>query len=244
MSEKLSSPLYFTYISLSILWNIKYLHVLFVDNHELYSAPKIEYVNKLYPFETNWFLHENPVLTELINGVLSFSWHFLPPAILTYIAVKYLPRVHAWAHNIYLTNYFERRKAWDKADLEYQQGLTKKVKQEAVEKVEQRNAKRVITRNQTPEEQWEIQFLTFATNPKNIQYLRNAVEAVYRTTGNVTTDPANAGSYRTYMEPDSISRLDTYDLITLNSDASRTWKIDFTPRGKYFVKRLQESNEK
>lgn len=239
ISEKTSSPIYFTYLGFSIIWNFKFLHVLFIEKQEALGMPKIEYAGKLYPFETNWFLNSDPVITELINGTLGTMWHLIPPAILTFFAVVYLPKVHAWAHSIYLRNYFERRKAWDRADLEYQETLTKKTVKEAEEQVKKSIAKRNAAKTLTKEETWENEFGMFIKNPESRRLLLDVVTNIYRGQGIYTTVRHLSDDQTPFIEPSVISQLHAMDLIEL-AKGNNTWNssISLTEKGKMFYRNM------
>ena len=109
-NEKTSSPLYFTYIGFFIAWNWKFFQIIFLENENLFLTPRIEYIKSKLIFHTPLYSKISERLNIPIDWLLNTAWHILPPAIFTYLAIVYLPKVHKWALDKYLESRFERKK--------------------------------------------------------------------------------------------------------------------------------------
>jgi hypothetical protein len=234
--EKTSSPIYFTYFALFITWNWRLFHVLFFEDSSLFNVPRIEYVSSFLDF------HGQPTNLLWVNQILEFCiniiWHILPPAILTFFAIVYLPKLYFWAYSLHLESYLNRKKLYDEKISEYEKSKTRQLKEVATQKVEQVSQIKRIKSTQTQEEKWEEESKNVEKDAQYISSLRAAHNAFYKTGGRYTTDinSARDQNYRTYLEPRFLSRLDTLGLIDIGKDG-----IEFTEKGKFFLSRLQNS---
>lgn len=228
--EKTNSPLYFTYILLAIIWNWKILYILFFESPTFFDAPRIEYLDSLQQIDLPY---------QFINWVLNTCWHILPPAVFTLLAVKYLPFINHWAHNIYLDHYFLRKELFDKKNLEYERRRTGNIGEIAKEKQEQTKSRKTIRESSTQEERWDEEFDKLSHNLNFINSLNKAIVVVYKTSGNFTTHPESNRTSLTYIDPESLSRLDTSGIISF-SKGDYGDKISFTDKGKYFVSKVQD----
>lgn len=228
--EKTNSPLYFTYFIFVTLWNWQFLYFLFIEDESLSLFARVAYTEKLY-----W----NPFVFEAFNWLLNLSWHFLPPVIFTIGAVLYLPKVNSWAHKIYVSNYFDRKREFDSQNLSYETSKTKALKQTAQERATQKKEQRKIERTLTQEEKWSEESLRLFNNQKNIEAMKVAYKAIYSTNGLFSGSSQYLGSSKTYIPPDLLSRLDSLEIVKISTPDSR---IEFTQKGKFFLKSLQDQN--
>lgn len=156
-NEKTSSPLYSTYLGFFVAWNWRFFQIIFLESEKLFSAPRIEYI------QTNLYHHfgMNPVLDWLV----AMTWKVAPPALLTYWAIIYLPRLQKWAFDIYLGNRFDRMQmfqdkqhAYDLWLLDLEKKKTQTTRSIATEKKAQVEQKKEIEKTKTQEEKWQEEF--------------------------------------------------------------------------------------
>ncbi|MBI2120962.1 MAG: hypothetical protein HYT94_05060 [Parcubacteria group bacterium] len=222
--EKTSSPFYFTFIGFVIIWNWKFFYILFWESSELFKAPRIEYV--VSNFESSIFAH--------------LTWFLFIPIVSTYIAIVWLPKLNAWAHKIYIKNHFERQRAYDRERLAYEREKTENLRNEVKEKTIQKELKYEVEKDLTQEEKWDLESKDLFSIDENISALRKANDAIYKTGGKFATEIANLNqSYATYIPPTLLSRLDTLSLASIRNRSTNYGEISFTPKGKYFVLKLQ-----
>ncbi|HCC05293.1 TPA: hypothetical protein DEP58_03230 [Patescibacteria group bacterium] len=89
-----------------------------------------------------------------------------------------------------------------------------------------------------PTAEWSKEFKEIVTkNGHLISAIEFGKKIVYRTQGRFATLASDAqNGYRTYITPDSLAILDTFNLITFTSKERDI--IDFTEKGKFFVQKL------
>ncbi len=224
--EKTNGPLYFTYTVFVLGWNWKSIQVL-LDSPTLFKHPRIEYINSY--IQLHFF---GPGLDPLLNA----GWSLVPPAFLTYLAIEFLPYVNAWSHNVHLHHYFNRKEAWDKAQLEYERNKTTTLQQRTEVKREQTKAQTELNKVLSEDEKWEEELIALQNDMLLAQAMGSAYMAVYRTGGSYNSNTQSFNGYsETFIQPEQLARLDVLDLIKATGD-----RITFTPKGKYFLKRLQD----
>lgn len=235
--EKTSSPLYFTYIIFLVAWNWKLFYILFFEDASLLKTSHIEYIST-FEFHINVF--SNVFWSVIISWILNTGWHLIPPIIFTYLAIEYFPILHKWAHTIHIKNYFDRKLAWDNANLDYEKRRTKYLQQEVIQKGIQVSEKKKIEKIQTEEEKLEKELNQSLLDFQNLEAIKVAINVVYGTKGRYSNnfrDPNVVDGYRTFISSDFLSRLDTLGLITINT---RETQIEFTNKGKYYIRKLRE----
>lgn len=224
--EKTTSPLYFTYIAFFVAWNWRFFQVIFLEDATKFTAPRIEYIS------TN--LEINLQGSGLVHGILellvSVGWHAIPPAIFAFTAIKYLPILHGWSHAIYLENHFLRQEAYDARKLQYEKNKTVSLTQVATQKTRQKRQKQVIEKTMSQEEKWDKELEDFVKQQHNLAAIQVANVTVYKTNGKFNIYQG------TSISADLLSRLDTLDIVKINNREST---MEFTLKGKYFVKQLQ-----
>lgn len=245
--EKTSSPLYFTYIFFLIIWNWKIFYILFWEDSSLFLSPRTEYIS-IFEFHIPWNIPVPPPWTNLsLNPIIDWPintlWHILPPIIFTYFAIVYLPKLHAWAHSIHLGYFYQRKEICAKKELEYQKKYTENLEIEAKEKErqEQQIKKMEKTKIQLGEK-WEVEFKKIFSDTRNLEAIDNAATAYYKTRGNFYSSNKNMRDPEqiTYISPGDLSRLDAFDIIKIDMAEST---LEFTEKGKFFIKRLQEERK-
>jgi predicted transcriptional regulator len=236
MKEKTSSPLYFTYICFLVIWNWQFFYALFFENSSLLNVSHLQYA---ISFQKNFFI-SLPIpstFNDLLSWTLKFLFEFFPPILFTYISIIYLPKISAWAHEIYLKNFFERQLAYDNASLEYETQKTKNLKRVGVQKIEQVKEKEKIARVLSDEEKWEIDYIEFKKHSLYSRF-REALTAVYRNNG--STRIFSNGGYVPTVSPNILAMADVKGLINIIGD--KRDKIELTDKGKYFADKYLETN--
>ena len=239
--EKTSSPLYFTYIAFLIVWNWKFFYILFWEDSSLLSETKVEYVSTYFlnfQFGINgWQASEWQ--NVILNWILNVIWHIAPPALLTLLAVVYLPYIQSWAHKIYIKNYFERKGVYDIENLEYEKRKTARLSQRVAQKEEQKKQVIRLEKALTQEEKWLAELDRVSSNQNYVEAIRRAYNAVYKTNTRFSNDISSANTLGfTYISAEYLSRLDTLGLVDIKSST-----INFTDKGKFFLKELQQQNK-
>ena len=62
-------------------------------------------------------------VTNILNFILNFSCHIIPPAIFTFLSILYLPRIQKWALEKYLESRFDRKRMFEGKQREYNKWL-------------------------------------------------------------------------------------------------------------------------
>ncbi len=119
--------------------------------------------------------------------------------------------------------------------------VTKELEKEGLERLKitkEKKQKEKEIEETDPTVIWQREFDQFVLNQKNIEAVTTANKAIYETEGKFTGNRTNVSSgYNTYLFPDSLSRLDTLGLIKIAPDKRNV--MEFTEKGKYFIRRLQ-----
>lgn len=177
-SEKTSSSLYFTYIGFFITWNWKFFQIVFLEKETLFSSPRVEYIASKLLFITPHYFGSHLWVENVINWVLNLSWHMIPPAIFTYLAIVYLPRVHTWALEKDLDNRFERKRMFKTKQRVYDQWLLEQGKahegtlRELVEVTHrQAESEKKIRSALTDEERWRLEYKEFEKVPSFYKFI-------------------------------------------------------------------------
>lgn len=231
--EKANSPLYWTYFGFFVAWNWKFFQVIFLEHESLFRKPRIEYLESL-------LFH--PTSIEFINWLVNLIWHVGPPAILTYAAIVWLPKIHHWAFEIYTENLFMRKLSFQKRKVQYEEDVATLTKKEATAKKVQATQKKEIEKAKTQEEKWDEELLSFSLVAENIQAFSVAVRAAYETAGEFTPNAQHAGPAQTYIPARDLSRIDTWGIIEI-SKGGYGQKLALTEKGKYFLRKLQEQKK-
>jgi len=246
-SEKTSSPLYFTYLGFLVVWNWKFFQIIFLENGDLFFEPRIGYINSELLFSIP-VSEKIPLWASfIIDWFTNFTWHFIPPVILTGLAIKYLPIIHAWAFNIHLTNYFSRKSAFYSADLAYEKGKEQSLKEVSESKDRQIRTQQKIQKKEktlqktlTNKEQWEIEYNEFEKHQLFFKF-QQIIICIYKFSGKL--NPIN----KSIVDSDIKAIAHTKDLISFleKKDSSMGWAyeaINLTDKGKFFADKYLEKN--
>ncbi len=232
LKEKTGSPLYFTYIAFLVVWNWKFFYVLLWENASLFKSPKIEYISQNIDVHFCSKISIDPwcSISEWLTNTI---WHMAIPVGLTYIAIKYLPKVHAWAHQIHVQNHFDRLREFDRQNLLYEEDRTNSLVKEVKQKKEQKTAKNEIQESLTEEERWEEEYKEFSKG-NLLSSFKQVIDAIYENSGRIHEEFTG----RRNVDSDTLANADIRSLIYF-TDNDRS-KIEFTAKGKYFAKKYLE----
>ncbi|PIR86444.1 hypothetical protein COU13_00885 [Candidatus Kaiserbacteria bacterium CG10_big_fil_rev_8_21_14_0_10_43_70] len=225
--EKANSPLYWTYFGFFVAWNWKFFQVIFLEHESLFRQPRIEYLDSI-------LFH--PTSIELVNWLVNLIWHVGPPAILTYGAIVWLPKIHHWAFDIYTENLFVRKLAFQKRKVQYEEDVAALTKKEAVAKRVQATQKKEIEKAKTQEEKWQEDFEQIK-RPDLLHSFQNLVSVIYKQGGmayphNIESSLPNASAVMAFAG--------TNDLIDTEKRESGSPLIRLTDKGKYFSRLLSD----
>lgn len=230
-SEKTSSPLYFTYIGFFIAWNWKFFQIIFLESETLFYFPRIEYLSNL-----EWHPSGAVALDWLVNVI----WRMFPPAIFTYFAIVYLPKLHKWALEKYLDSRFERKRIFELKQREYDEWLLNKERQRskilediAATKEKQFLVEKKIEKAMSNEERWELEYEKFEKN-KLFYKFKQIIETIYIHKGYI-----ESGMER-HANADALAIADTWGLTTYVGGNHN--HIELTEKGKIFAKLYLEKH--
>src|SRR3989338_2784401 len=205
LEDRMTSPLYGTFIFSVIFWNWKFFYVLFWQNQTSLYFPKIEYIEKVIFNNQTYFSH----LTSFI----------VLPSITTFVIIWWLPVIANLAHA-------KNSEFHNKRSIAYQKNEQLYLKQLAEIKQEQAESKKEIELTTTDEERWEKEYETFKTSPR-VNEFKTLIETVYGQNGyyigkDLGTDILAIA--------DSLGLISIIEDELNNSN-----KINFTPKGKFFA---------
>lgn len=236
--EKISSPLYFTFVLFYVVWNWKFFYFLFLEDALLLRRPRFEYI--YHNLTIHLPLYDIPRWIQVIlNYIAGFAWHLLPPLMFTYLAIVYLPRIHLWALNLHLKSHFDRKRVYDDALLTYQKEKTLQLEEKAKQKEKQEVAISRIERAQSQEDKWSEEFVAFSKNQENITALRQAQNIIYQFEGRYVARRNEAVSPN-YINHESIALLDAHGVLRLKKEVNDVPRMELTDKGKHFVLKIQE----
>ena len=226
-NEKANSPLYWTYFGFFVAWNWEFFQVIFLEHESLFEQPRIEYLDSI-------LLH--PTSVGLIDWLFNLIWHVGPPAILTYVAIVWLPSIHHWAFGIYTENLFVRKLAFQKRKVKYEEDVAALTKKEAKAKKVQATQKKEIERAKTQEEKWLDEFDQIKRQDL-LQSFQRLVGALYQRGGilygsQVSDHLSNASAVMAFAG--------THDLINTEKRESGSPIVQLTDKGKYFSRLLAD----
>lgn len=239
-NEKTSSPLYFTYIGFFVAWNWRFFQIIFLENENLFLAPRIEYIKSKLFFSTNFPLIIPAWLHILVDWLLNTAWHILPPAIFTYLAIVYLPRLHKWALHKYLESRFERKRMFeikrfedDKWLLDQEKIHSKTLENFASVKEQQLKTEERIQKTMSEEEKWGIEYQEFEKNHSFYKF-KQIIETIYKYNGIIDERLGDAP----HADTSSLATADTRELTTYSGSSRNV--IELTKKGKFFAKMYLE----
>ncbi len=224
--ERTTSPLYGTFILSVILWNWKFFYILFWQSEEKLNIPRIEYVQNHILYNATYFGH--------------IVYFLILPALSTYFIVWWLSYLSNWAHKKHVEFYYDKRLSIDEARLNYEQKEKNNLNKLSNVIKEQARAKVTINNTLTEKEKWRNEMINFVLRDNKYQLaIDKAKKAVYQTEGRFTGNRQEETEYVTYIDIDSLAKLDALELIDIQNN-----KMSFSEKGKYFQLLLQQSDGK
>lgn len=217
--ERRNSSLYFTYIFFLIVWNWKFLFLLFIEENIPKHVSSFQYAMSLYePLTGNYWL----------DVVMYKCWELLVPALLTFLAIKYLPWINAWAHKIEGQNYFDRRLVYDQQRSDFEKQRTKYLREIAQQKEEQKVYKEEIEEQTTDKEQWQNEFAELAKDQSFVKAMSNAIDSIYYHAGTF-----NQGAFGKELLDMLLAR--QIVVVEFRKQVSEA-RLAFTEKGEEFAK--------
>ena len=111
---------------------------------------------------------------------------------------------------------------------------------EAEQKQKQKTVKEFIQKAQTQEEKWDFEFQKI--DEEDTRAIQNGFQCVYEKNGYVTTNASQAiNTTFKYIPHGLYGRLDSLGLIKRVEGSSG--RIEFTEKGKYFIRQLQKQKK-
>ena len=220
LRERRNSSLYFTYIFFLILWNWKVLFLLFIENNVPRYTSNFEYAMSLYTPLTAY---------SLIDFLLYKVSALLVPALLTFLAIKYLPKLNSWAHKIGVGNYFDRRLVYDEKRADFEDKRTDFLKRIAEQKEKQKGYRIDIEEQTTDKEKWQNEFADLVAD-NNLPFskaMSSAIDSIYYRRGNF-----NQGEFGREL----LDLLLSYQIVTVQIRDGVGERLEFTKKGEEFAK--------
>ena len=175
----------------------------------------------------------------MVDWLINLMWHVVPPVGLTFVAILYLPKLHRWAFNVYLGNYFDRKTLFQEHKAEYEKKMVKLMKQEANAKQEIRDQERVIEQTKMDiEEIWEREFILLKEHPLFTK-INQAIQVIYNNNGR-TEDWHD----KRMIDSNVLAFLHSKNLVNIKSDSNNNEIIEFTDKGRFFVSKYLENDNK
>ncbi len=233
MEDRATSPVYGVFI---ISWLV--VHWKFVYTALFVSEEKI--------WEVTGGMLKSDYLTETFFNFLNFKFYllFTLPFLFTWLLIWKFPE---WVSipAFKKSQEFEAEKSKIKLRarlnvLEEQLRITEvteqKTKKEKEIKVQEKEIEKI-----DPTMEWLNEFNTILLKEKDVQAIKDGSRVIYETNGRFVANPQNVSrGYNTYISSSALSRLDALSLIKMVSEKRDT--IDFTEKGKFFIRELQKKD--
>ena len=214
------------------VWNWKFFITIFFQDSATLGTSKALYIqehifNKLY---MSWIIHY-PLPYWLDSFLSNRFYELVPPAFLTAFILYLLPPLANRVHKDSLRFYFARQLEYHKQNTDYKKGVleSKDAEIEITKEISHKEEEiQSAQKNFTQEEKWRFEYeLLIKQNTTINSALQNAVSVIYKNRGYFDPNPGT----NTYMPVNYLSLLDSIGAITVNAN-----KINFTEKGKYFVR--------
>lgn len=221
--EKTSSTVYFTYVLAFISWNWKAIYILFRDSSNSDYQQKFLYISEeIYFGGTTWF-----------DWIQNHAWAVLMPIVITYVLVKYLPKINTWAHEIETESYFIRKRKYDDMAYDHEEKRKKVLEKhvetrssvaDLLEKLNEGQEK--IEKTLTPEQKLKSEYLEF----KETSAYHNFSEILEKIYSN--------SNFVYNFQPADLATLDGYLLVVIDGNNS----VTLTDKGRQFSKLFSTEN--
>lgn len=214
--EKTSSSLYFAFIISFLVWNWKSFYVLF-SSPDIAFWIKFKYLASQAYCTNDWYC-----------WIFNHAYALIPPGLMTFGIVVWLPKLNRIVHRIEVQEYFKRKKSYDEELEKYNsskiqmletQADSKKIEAKLIEKISV--AEKQISKNLTQEEKWDKEYEEEFAQTNLFYTFKLFLQKVY-----------SPSPYRHNFASEMLAVADSFSLINLNKDN----EILLTEKGKYFSK--------
>lgn len=233
MEDKVTSPVYGVFV---ISWLI--VHWKFVYTALFVSEEKI--------WEATGGMLKSDYLTETFFNFSNFEFYlfFLLPFLFTWLLIWKFPK---WVSipAFRKSQEFEVEKSKIKLQtmsdiLKEQLRITELTEQKTKKEKEIKQQEKEIKKID-PTIEWFNEFNNILPKEKDVQAIKEGSRVIYETNGRFVTNLRNVTSgYSTYISSPSLSRLDALGLIKMVSEKRDV--MEFTEKGKFFIRELQKKD--
>lgn len=235
LKERVSSPVYGTFLFSFLFWNWKLIYLSFWVSEETIGISKLDYLTQ--QMIQNGFT-ELSFIPLFMHPFFSWFNIVVIPIIITYFMLRYFPHIQNWAYRENLDFKKERRKNLNQHNLDIEmhhleireniarkEVLVQKEEKKATEqKIEKLNKKDLLEKDRYSDDYNEFKKLRF-----------------YNTVSIINDVIYNQGGYSGDLDSKILSYWHTNDLVLFRKDNSNF--IELTDKGKYFLKKsLSENN--
>jgi hypothetical protein len=236
-NEKANSPLYWTYFFFFIIWNWKIFQIIFLEEASLFNTPRVEYIENYY--------YWHPTGQIALDIAVAFLPRSIPPAILTFLSIKYLPWIHSWAFDIYTDNLLARKESYRQKELDSDNRMAKLKRREASVKTRISKQEEVINAVKSEEDK-VVEEISKITDRSLLTGFQGLVRVIYSEGGALAVN-----DFETLRRslPGSHSEVLSFagvrDLIVTTERSygqSKIGHIELTEKGKLFSKVLSDNN--
>lgn len=224
IKERTTSPLYGTFIFSVILWNWKFFYILFWQSEDKLLLPRIEYVQQnILACQSIWY------------HLLFFL--FLP-IVSTLVILLWLPILNNFFHKIYIDFYYQKKFIIDDAQLKYEQKEKERLIAISEIKKDQVEVKKEIEKKIT--DVWELEFESFKTTPFYSK-MSDLKRIIYDNSG-LTRKWSQDRGYVLLIDANVLAFADINNLIKITGKEAEE-KIEFTPKGKFYLAKFLRDNQ-
>lgn len=222
-SERGAASTYGTLLLWLIIWNWKFLFILFLED-----AADITGLRSQYAVNHHFYISGDIFVDSFVN----FSLYLLPPLILTYLAIWQLPKLVGIAHAKSLSFEFQRKRQRLDEATEYARYKAAGDTTRAAAVVEQKAAERIVEKALTEQDKWKIELEEVMTNKNDLAAITVARRIIYEQQGYFSTSISDKEGY---ISPDLLSRIDTLGIAEIESS-----QLQPTQKGKFFLRQLEK----
>ncbi len=233
VEEKVTSPIYGVFIISWLFFHWKFVYTaVFVSEEKIWvfssGMLKNDYLSKtFFNFSDPWF-YASWVLPIFFTWL--FVWKF--PKWISIPAFKKSQEYQAEKLEVKI----ETEARLPQKQLRMVELMEKKTVKEKEIKEKEKEIKEI-----DPTIEWLKEFNQVLLNEKDVQAIKEGSGAIYQTNGRFVSNPQEINrGYNTYISSSSLSRLDALDLIKILSERRNV--MEFTEKGKFFVRELQKKN--
>ena len=246
LKERVTSPLYGTYVITWLLWNWRAVYItLWVSEDSIKNQTKLEYL-----IEAASYTPSPTVVWKIdISILINIFYFFVVPAALTWLALSWLPNLQNWAYQQYLDfkearreslNIFNDKIEKHKQSLQNTEDYVEAIQKEKLEiqrareeleKLRSEREKLQQTQEEvelSEEDQWDLEYEEFKSG-KYFEVFNKIKNIIYGDRGDVSLEKRNSD----FM--DALIYFHANEIVEYR-DANRDF-IELTEKGAYFLKK-------